>query len=125
MTPTKHAVVVLAPEETAEGRGRILHAFTTARDFADAGAEVQVYFDGIGVTCLTAFEAGNNQFTQHYATLFESIRPLIAGACDFCARRRFGAADAAAALEIGLVGGEDQHHSLAPLLLADYQVHTF
>ncbi|MDJ0961639.1 MAG: hypothetical protein QNJ88_13355 [Acidimicrobiia bacterium] len=121
----RHAIVVLSPEDTPEGRGRILHAFTTARDVAASGAEVAVYFDGIGVTCLTAFRAQDNQFTRNYAGLFEDIRPLIAGACDFCARRRFGAAEAAIALDVEFLGGTDQHHSLATSLLDDAVVTTF
>lgn len=121
----RYAIVVLAPEDTPEGRGRILHAFTTARDLAAAEHEVAVYFDGIGVTCLTAFQQRDNQFTQHYSELFDEIRPLISGACDFCARRRFDAADAAAALGVDFLGGEDHHHSLASLLLDDVTVTTF
>ncbi len=121
----QHAVVVLAPEDTPEGRGRILHAFTTARDLAAEGVDVGVYFDGVGVTVLTAFNEPTNRFTENYAPLFEAIRPLIAGACDFCARRRFDAADAAAALNVPIIGGEDQHHSLARLVLAGTAVHTF
>jgi len=122
---TGYAVVVLAPEETPEGRGRILHAFTTARDLAAGGADVEVYFDGIGVTCLTAFAARDNPFTQNYGDLFDEIHPLIAGACDFCARRRFDAGSAADALGTGFLGGTDQHHSLAPLLLDGVSVLTF
>ena len=115
----------MAPEETPEGRGRILHAFTSARDLTAAGASVEVYFEGAGVTCLTAFHAADNRFTQHYAGLFDEVRPLIAGACDFCTRQRFEAEPAAAALGIEMVGGEDQHHSLADLVLRGYEVHTF
>ena len=125
MANTKHAIVILAPEETPEGRGRILHALTTARDLASANADVEIYFDGIGVTCLTAFHVRDNQFTQNYSGLFESIRPLIRGTCDFCTRRRFDAAEAAAALDVAIVGGEDQHHSLASLILNGCQIHTF
>ena len=121
----RYAIVVLAPEETPEGRGRILHAFTTARDLAASGSDVAIYFDGIGVTCLTAFHERSNQFTRHYGELFDEIRPLIAGACDFCARKRFDAAGASVALGVDFVGGADQHHSLAPLLLEDVTVSTF
>jgi len=64
----RYAIVVLAPEETPEGRGRILHAFTT---------------------------------------------------------KRFDAAGASVALGVDFVGGADQHHSLAPLLLGDVTVSTF
>ena len=120
-----HAVVVLAPEDTPEGRGRILHGLVTARDLAEAGEDVEVYFDGIGVTVLTAFMERDNRFTENYGPLFDSIRPLIAGACDFCTRRRFDAAAAAEAFGVPMLGGEDKHHSLAPLLAAGTTVTTF
>ena len=120
-----HAVVVLAPEDTPEGRGRILHAFVTARDLTEAGEDVEVYFDGIGVTVLTAFLEPSNNFTENYRPLFDSIHPLIAGACDFCARIRFDAADAAEAFGVPFLGGEDKHHSLAGLLQAGSTVTTF
>jgi hypothetical protein len=122
---TDYAVVVLAPEETPEGRGRILHAFTTARDLAASGASVAIYFDGIGVTCLTAFHARDNQFTSHYGPLFDEVRPLIAGACDFCARGRFDATDAVGAFGIEFLGGDGRHHSLAEVLLNGATVVTF
>jgi len=125
MPDARYAIVVLAPEDTPEGRGRILHAFTTARDLAAAGAHVEVYFDGIGVTCLTAFHARDNEFTRHYGELFESIQPYIAGTCDFCTRVRFDAVEGARAFGVDVVGGEDQHHSLAGLTLSGYQVQTF
>ena len=122
---TRHAVVVLAPEDTPEGRGRILHAFHTAQELAALGHETNVFFAGVGVTCLTAFEARDNQFTRHYGELFDEIHPLIAGACDFCARKRFDAAGASVAHGVDFVGGAGQHHSLAPLLLEDVTVSTF
>lgn len=122
---TSHAVVVLAPEDTPEGRGRILHAFHTAQELAELGHETRVFFAGVGVTCLTAFETRDNQFTRNYGDLFDSILPLVAGACDFCARRRFDAAAAAEHWGIKLVGGKDRHHSMAKLLSDSWVVTTF
>lgn len=121
----QHAIVVMAAEETPEGRGRILHAFYTARDLAKNGETVAVFFDGIGVTCLTAFTERSNPFTKNYGPLFDEVLPLVAGACDFCARRRFDAADAADSLGISLLGGEDHHHSLAGLPVDSWQITTF
>lgn len=125
MANSKHAVVVLAPEETPEGRGRILHAFVTARDLAAAGATVEVYLKGIGVTLLPALAAPDNPFTTNYTPLFEQVRPLIKGTCSFCTRNRFDSTGGAEALGIEILGGDGQHHSLAPLLLDGYEVHTF
>lgn len=49
----------------------------------------------------------------------------VRGACDFCARRRFNAADAANSLDIDLIGDVDQHHSLADLIAESWVVTTF
>ncbi len=49
----------------------------------------------MGVTWLAAFTVRYDQFTRNYSSLFDSVRSNIAGACDFCARTRFGAAEAA------------------------------
>jgi predicted peroxiredoxin len=120
-----HAIVIMAPEETPEGRGRIIHALHTARDLAANNEDVGVFFEGIGVTCLTAFAERANPFTENYGPLFDEVKPLVRGACDFCARRRFNAADAANSLDIDLIGGVDQHHSLADLIAESWVVTTF
>ena len=121
----RHAIVILAPEETPEGRGRILHALHTARALAAHDETVQVFFGGIGVTCLPAFLSRDNPFTRNYGDLFDQILPLVAGACDFCSQSRFDSATAAADLGVELVGGQGQHHDLAELLAAGWQVVTF
>jgi hypothetical protein len=125
MDDPKHAVVILAPEVTPEGRGRILHAFYTARDLAQQGVTVEIYLDGIGVTILTAFAEPDNTFTTNYTPLFNEIRPLIRGTCDFCSRKRFDASAGAEALGVPFKGGDGEHHTLAPLIQDGYQVHTF
>ena len=120
-----HAIVVLAPEDTPEGRGRILHALHTAQHLSKAGERVEIYFDGIGVTVPDAFLERSNRFTENYGPLFDSLKPSFAGACDFCARVRFEATEGTAAYEMPLLGGEGKHHSLAGLLQQGATVTTF
>jgi len=48
-----------------------------------------------------------------------------AGVCDFCARTRFGAAQATEQLGVPIVGGEGQHHTVAALAADGYQIRTF
>ena len=120
-----HVIAVMAPEATAEGRGRIVHALHTARELANRNQKVGVVFAGIGVTCLSAFAARDNPFTQNYGELFDAVLPLVGGACDFCARNRFDAADAARSLGVDLIGGEGRHHDLAELLGNGWTVTTF
>lgn len=125
MASSKRAVVVMAPEDSPEGRGRILHAFVTARDLAQVGDVVEIYLDGNGVTLLSAFATPTNPFTTNYRSLFDEVIPLIQGACDFCARVRFDATADADAFGIELLGGEGNHHSLAYLVQDGYEVLTF
>jgi len=45
----KAAIVLLADNETPDGTGRMANALTTAREFAEAGDDVRIIFDGAGV----------------------------------------------------------------------------
>ena len=123
----KYAIVVMSEhsEGNPGGQARLLHALSAARDFADAGEEVGIWFHGVGVTWLAAFTARYDQFTRNYASLFDNVRANIAGACDFCARTRFGAAEAAEKLGVPIVGGDGRHHTVAALTADGYQVLTF
>ncbi len=119
---TKYAVVLMAREETPDGRGRLLHAYTTAIDLAKAGAVVEFYFDGIGVENIGAFHAKDNPFSKHYVYLFEQVLPF-AKACGVCTKH-FKVDDAANELGIELVSHEN-HRSTAQLMLDGYNVVTF
>ena len=83
------------------------------------------WFHGVGVIWLAAFNAQYDQFTRNYAALFDDVRGSIAGACDFYARTRFGAAEAAERLGVPIVGGGGRHHTVAALAADGYQVLTF
>lgn len=123
----KQAIVVTSEhgEPYPGGQARLLHAFTAARRFAEAGHEVGIWFHGIGVGWLNAFDARYDAFTRNYAPLFDAVRPLIAGTCDFCTRKRFGAAEAAERLGVPAVGGDGEHHTVADLVADGWQVFTF
>jgi hypothetical protein len=123
----KYAIIVMSEhsEGNPGGQARLLHALSAAKDFADAGEEVGIWFHGVGVTWLAAFNAQYDQFSRNYASLFDDVRGSIAGACDFCARTRFGAAEAAERLGVPIVGGDGRHHTVAALAADGYQVLTF
>jgi hypothetical protein len=53
------------------------------------------------------------------------VKPLIAGACNFCAGVRFGQVEALDELGIGLVGSDGAHHTSADLILTDVRLLTF
>jgi hypothetical protein len=123
----KYAVVVMSEhsEGNPGGQGRMVHALSAVREFKATGEEVTLWFHGIGVTWLAAFDARYDQFTRNYGPLFDEVRDVIGGACDFCVRRRFGAAESAERLGVPVVGGEGEHHTIAALVRDGWRVVTF
>ena len=113
---------MLAPESTADGRGRLLHAFTTAIDLIDAGADMEFFFDGIGVECITAFHQRANPFSEHYSELFDRVLPH-AKACGVCAKH-YEAEDAARRLGVELIS-HDHHRSLAQFAIDGASIISF
>jgi hypothetical protein len=81
---------------------------------------VQIYFHGIGVQWLTMFETRPDKFTQNYGPLFDEVRDMIAGACHFCAAKRFGAGEAAERMGVPLLGKLGDHHTIAALVAEGY-----
>lgn len=122
-----YAIVVMCEpgEDHPGGQGRMLHALYGARELRAAGEDVTVWFHGIGVTWITAFDEQADKFTQVYRPLFDEVRDLISGACEFCAVKRFGAGTSAADLAIPVVRGTGDHHTVATLVAQGYQVITF
>lgn len=122
-----YAIVVMTEsgEDHPGGQGRMLHALHAAKELRGAGEDVTVWFHGIGVTWITAFDQRPDRFTQVYRPLFDEVRDLISGACEFCAVTRFGAGPSAAELGIPVVRGPGEHHTAATLIAQGYQVITF
>lgn len=121
---SKVAIVVLTASDTPEGRGRMVHAMYSARELKEAGDEVKLIFDGIGVTWLEAFAKREDNFTQHYGETFDAIKDTIMGACNFCAMVRFDIKDTVKSEEYTLLGEEGGHHSLRDLITDGYQIIT-
>jgi hypothetical protein len=123
----KYAIVVMSEhsEGNPGGQGRMVHALSAAKAFRDAGEDVTIWFHGVGVTWLSAFDARYDAFTTHYGALFDDVRDLIGGACNFCATKRFGSAESAGRLGIPIVGADGEHHTVADLAIEGRQVITF
>lgn len=122
-----YAIVVMSEsgEEHPGGQGRVLHALNAARELRDAGEAVTIWFHGVGVTWLTAFDEQQDRFSQVYRPLFDEVRDLVGGACEFCAVTRFGAGPSAAKLGIPVTRGAGDHHTVAALIAEGQQVITF
>lgn len=121
---SKVAIVVSAASDTPEGRGRMVHAMYSARELKEAGDEVKLIFDGIGVTWLEAFARREDQFTQHYGETFDAVKDTIMGACNFCAMVRFDIKDTIKSEGYPLLGQEDGHHGFRDLITDGYQIIT-
>ena len=123
----KYAVVVMSEhgEPNPGGQGRMVHALSTVKAFKEAGEDVTLWFHGIGVTWLAAFDSRYDPFTRRYGPLFDEVRDAIGGACDFCVKQRFGVRESAEHLGVPIVGGDGQHHTLAALALDGWEVLTF
>jgi hypothetical protein len=125
---SKYAVVVMSEhgEGNPGGQGRMVHALSTVKELIDSGEEVSLWFHGIGVGWLSALDARYDAFTRHYGpSLFDEVRSVIGGACDFCCSKRFGAAESAERLGVALVGEGGNHHTVANLVRDGWQVLTF
>lgn len=123
----KYAIVVMSEggEDHPGGQGRMLHALNGAKDLRAAGEDVSLWFHGIGVTWLTAFDEQHDRFTQVYRPLFDDVRDLISGACEFCVETRFAAGAGATRLGIPVLRSAGEHHTVASLITQGYQVLTF
>lgn len=124
---SKYALVVMSEsgDEHPGGQGRMLHALQAASEFRSAGVEVCLWFHGIGVEWLAAFEGRSDRYTEVYGPLFDSLRDVVAGACEFCAVKRFKVESSATALGVPLVGGANEHHTIAHLVADGYEVVVF
>lgn len=123
----KYAVVVMSEhsEGNPGGQGRMVHALSAVKEFLDAGDEVSLWFHGIGVGWLSAFDGRYDAFTRNYWALFDEARGTIGGACNFCTSKRFGAAESAERLGVPLVGEDGHHHTVAALARDGWQILTF
>ena len=121
----KIAIVVMSASDTPEGRGRMVHALYNANAFKDAGDEVKIIFDGIGVTWLGEFAKRDHPFTKNYGPKFDAVKDKILGACNFCSNVRFEVGDTVKELGIDFLGEDGSHHSLRDLIADGFQIITF
>jgi hypothetical protein len=116
----KVLVVVLAGTETHTDRARVVNALETVKEFKEAGDEVEVIFDGGGVTAAAAMADPQNRL--HH--LYSQVEDRNAGLCRYCARA-FNVYDKAEELGLPLLAEYDQHPSIRKRVAEGYQVITF
>lgn len=116
----KIAIILLSDTGTPEGMGRMANALMAAAEFADAGDQVQIIFDGAGVKW-----AGELSDPDHrYHKLFSQLKSNVAGVCKYCAKA-FGVSDAVQAAGLPYADDYKDHPSFRKLIADGYQVLTF
>lgn len=119
----KVIVNILNPGEAPEHNGQTVHALYMAKNLHDAGATVEVIFQGKGVTWLPRFITRNDEshpFVKHYGEVFDAVRPFVR-ACNACCKR-FDVLEAVQGAEIPILGEGQGHADVASYLVAGYQV---
>jgi len=116
----KMAIVVLSEIETHEGLGRVVNALQTAREFKEAGDEVQIIFDGGGTVAAVTLANPEDKRHQLYANVADSV----AGLCRYCAKA-FHVYEKAEELGLPFLSEYHQHPSLRARVADGYQIITF
>lgn len=116
----KIAVLILADAESPGDMGRVVNGLEVAKEFQEAGDEVQVIFDGAGTRWIGTLGDPDHDYHE----LFEAVRPSITGACGYCAEA-YGVENQVETQNIDLVREFDGHPSVRHLVTEGYQVLTF
>ncbi len=111
----KTLLIIYAGTESHADMARVTNALTMAKEFDQAGIEVELAFDGAGVQWLEEFERGHD-----LASLYEEVEHLVASACDFCADAFETDVD-----EDLREGSFEGHQSFAPYVKDGWQIITF
>lgn len=117
---SKVAIVIFADIETKGDFGRAVNALMTAKEFKEAGDEVQIIFDGAGTKWIGKF----NEKDGKYNDLFDSVKDTIAGVCGYCAGA-FKVTDVVTVNAINLLDEYNGHPSFKKLVDNGYTVLTF
>lgn len=115
----KAAIVVLAGTETHSDLGRVVNGMQAAKEFADAGDEVKLIFDGAGTQWIPELEDEDNDYHALYDSLSEYVY-----ACDYCSNA-FGVDDDVAESAAEPLADFEGHPSIRELVADDFEVITF
>jgi|SRR3990172_6101893 len=116
----KVCLVVFAESESHSDLARVVNALEVAKEFKEGGDEVQLIFDGGGVTSAVAFADPENKRHRLYA----AVQDKVSGVCAFCSKA-FGVYEKAQALNIPLLDEYEKHPSLRSRVSQGYQIITF
>jgi hypothetical protein len=117
---TKAAVIVLADTETHGDLARVVNAMMTAKEFTEAGDDVELMFDGAGTQWPGVLADPDHRSHR----LFEQVHEVISGACAFCSRS-FDAEDGVRRADVPFLEEYKGHPSVRRLVQEGREVLTF
>ena len=117
---SKGAIIILADTATPENFGRAVNGLMTAKEFKDAGDEVQIIFDGAGTKWIGKF----NEEGGKYNDLFASVKDKVSGVCGYCAGA-FKVVEDASSNDIVLLDEVNGHPSFKKLVDEGFTILTF
>ena len=114
----KAAIVIYT--DIASDMARVYRALGTAQEFVEAGDDVSIVFDGSGVESLAALSDSEHALNG----MLESLRSVVSGACEFCAKSHEVEAQINAA-NWPMLSDHKGHASIRQLVVDGYTVITF
>jgi hypothetical protein len=117
---SKIAIDVLSDMESHSDMARVVNALQVAKEFKEAGDDVEIVFDGGGVVSAVTIADPDNNLHRLYTKAQDKVTVV----CRYCSRA-FEVYDKAEALGLPFLAEYDQHPSLRRLVQAGYQIITF
>lgn len=117
---TKAAIVIFSEMDSHQDMARVVNALEVAREFKEAGDEVQVIFDGGGAVAAATVADPSHKLHGLYA----AVEDKVAGVCRYCARA-FEVYDKVEALGVPMLSEFRQHPSIRSRVADGYSVLIF
>lgn len=116
----KVSIIILADTDRYEGLARVVNALEAAKEFIEAGDEVQIIFDGAAAKWPIELSKANHP----YHGLYEAVKECVAGVCGYCANA-FQVREANEACGLSFIEEYEGHPSFRNRLLNGYHILTF
>jgi hypothetical protein len=116
----KVSIVVFAEMGDHSDMARVVNALETVKEFKESGDEIELIFDGGGVTSAVALADPDHRLHR----LYSKVEDKVGGVCRYCSRA-FEVYDQAEKLGIPFLAEYDQHPSLRSRVANGFEVITF
>jgi hypothetical protein len=113
------AIVILAGTESASDLGRVVNGLQTAKEFDDAGDDVEIIFDGAGTQWVGELEDEDHDYHALYDQVAEHAQ-----VCEYCAGA-YDVEDEVASSDADANGEYEGHPSVHSLVSDGYEIITY